>query len=108
MLAMVKALIGITAVALAAVGCSPAASWHASWHSGWAKPGMTGEVFEQDVRACDRQAMVASAGQSGHQGSATAGARTVNPAQPTLQSDEHEKAYINCMKGKGYSQTKGS
>jgi hypothetical protein len=52
--------------------------------------------------------MVASAGQPGHQGSATAGARTVNPAQPTLQSDEHEKAYINCMKGKGYSQTKGS
>jgi hypothetical protein len=26
---MVKTLIGITAVALGAVGCSPAASWHA-------------------------------------------------------------------------------
>jgi hypothetical protein len=105
---MVKALIGITAVALAAAGCSPAASWHASWHSGWSKPGMTGEVFEQDVRACDRTAMQVAASQPGHRGSATAGTRTVNPAQPTFFSAEHEKAYVDCMKGKGYTATKAS
>jgi hypothetical protein len=107
-MAMTKTLIGIAVVILAAAGCSPAASWHASWHSGWSKPGMTGEVFEQDVRACDRQAMAASAGQPGHQGSATAGGRTVNPAQPTFFSAEHEKAYTECMRGKGYTATKGN
>jgi hypothetical protein len=107
-MAMTKTLIGIAVVILAAAGCSPAASWHASWHSGWSKPGMTGEVFEQDVRACDRQAMAASAGQPGHQGSATAVGRTVNPAQPTFFSAEHEKAYVDCMKGKGYTATKGN
>jgi hypothetical protein len=105
---MVKALIGITAVTLAAAGCSPAASWHSSWHSGWSKPGMTGETFERDVLACDRTAMKVAASQPGHQGSATAGARTVNPAQPTFFSDEHEKAYVDCMKGKGYTATKAN
>jgi hypothetical protein len=106
---MVKALIGIAALAVTAAGCSPAASWHASWHSGWSKPGMTGEVFEQDVRACDRTAMQVAAGQPGHQASATgAGGRTVNPAQPTFFSAEHEKAYADCMRGKGYTATKGN
>jgi hypothetical protein len=95
-------------LAIVAAGCSPAASWHASWHSGWSKPGMTGEVFEQDVRTCDREAMQAAAGEPGHRGSATVGTRTVNPAQPTLQGGEHEKAYVACMKGKGYTPTKGS
>ena len=71
---MVKMLIGITAVALAVAGCSPAAPWHASWHSGWSKPDMTGEAFEQDVRACDRTAMQVAGGDPGHRGSATAGA----------------------------------
>ena len=105
---MVKRVIGIAAVALTAAGCASAAPWHASWHSGWSKPGMTGEVFERDVQACDRTAMQVAAGQPGHQGSGTAGARTVNPAQPTFFSDEHEKAYIDCMKSKGYTPTKGS
>ena len=105
---MVKLLIGMAVVSVATAGCSPAAPWHASWHSGWSKPGMTGEAFEQDVRACDRQAMVAAAGQPGHQGSAMAGARTVNPAQPTFFSNEHEKAYVECMKSKGYTPGKGS
>jgi hypothetical protein len=69
-----KALLGgATALAIVAAGCSPAASWHASWHSGWSKPGMTGEVFEQDVRTCDREAMQAAAGEPGHRGSATVG-----------------------------------
>jgi hypothetical protein len=58
------------------------------------------------VRACDRTAMQVEASEPGHRGSATAGARTVNPAQPTIFSDEHEKAYVNCMKGKGYTATK--
>lgn len=103
---MVKVLIGITVAALAAAGCSPAASWHASWHSGWSKPGMTGDAFERDVQACDRTAMQVAGGQPGHRGSATVGARTVDPAQPTFFSDEHKKAYIDCMQGKGYTATK--
>jgi hypothetical protein len=103
-----KALLGATALAIMAAGCSPAASWHASWHSGWSKPGMTGEAFEQDVMACDREAMRVAAGQPGHQGSATAGARTVNPAQPSFFSAEHQKGYVDCMKSKGYTPTKGS
>jgi hypothetical protein len=103
-----KLLATITVVAFSAAGCSAAAPWHASWHSGWSKPGMTGEVFEQTVRACDREAMRLAAGQPGHQGSAVAGARTVNPAQPTLRAGEHEKPYVECMKNKGYTPTKGS
>jgi len=101
-----KLLVGITALVLTAAGCAAAPPWHASWHSGWSKPGMTGEAFEQDVRACDLEAMRVAAAQPGHQGSATAGARTVNPAQPTLWSDEHNKAYTACMKNKGYTATK--
>jgi hypothetical protein len=69
---------------------------------------MTGEVFEQDVRACDRTAMQVAGSEPGHRGSATAGARTVNPAQPTFFSAEHEKAYVECMKGKGYTATKSN
>jgi hypothetical protein len=103
-----RVLLGATVLALSAAGCSPAASWHASWHSGWSKPDMTGEAFEADVRACDLQAMQTMAGQPGHQGSAMAGARLVNPAQPTMWSNEHTKAYTECMKSKGYTATKGS
>jgi hypothetical protein len=69
---------------------------------------MTGEAFEHDVRACDRQAMQVSAGQPGHQGSATVGARTVNPTDPTLETSEHKKAYVECMKSKGYTPTKSN
>jgi hypothetical protein len=75
---------------------------------GLVQAGMTGETFERDVLACDRTAMKVAAGQPGHEGSATAGARTVNPAQPTFFSDEHEKAYVDCMKGKGYTATKAN
>jgi hypothetical protein len=69
---------------------------------------MTGEAFEADVRACDLQAMQAMAGQPGHQASATVGTRLVNPAQPTQWSNEHTKAYTECMKKKGYTPTKSS
>lgn len=102
-----KACAPVVVTVLLAAGCAAAAPWHASWHSGWSKPGMTGESFEQDVRACDREAMRASAGQPGHQASATIGARTVNPTDQTVESREHKKAYVECMQGKGYVSTKG-
>lgn len=102
-----KFLAGIVALALSAAGCSAVTPRHATWHSGWTKPGLTGEVFEQDVRACDRAAIRVGIGQPGlHGSSVTAGGTTPNPAQLSLEADEHQKRYAECMKSKGYTSTK--
>ena len=68
---------------------------------------MTGEAFEADVRACDREAMRVAAAQPGHTGAGSGGPRTVGPG-PTapLRQAEHEKAYADCMKSKGYAANK--
>ncbi len=97
---------GLAVLAIAAGGCATAPGAHARWHTGWDKPGMTGEAFEQDVRQCDRTAMQVAAAQPGHQATAPA-PRTAGPASlAPLKQVEHEKAYADCMKGKGYTEMK--
>lgn len=103
-----KVFIALATVALTVSGCAAAPPWHARWHAGWSKPGMTGEAFETDVRACDREANRVAAAEPGHQGVAAQGSRTASPTAPGLRRVEHEKAYVECMKGKGYTPTKGS
>jgi hypothetical protein len=70
---------------------------------------MTGEAFERDVRDCDRTANRVAAAEPGHQTAGSAGPRTVGPA-PTapLRQAEHQQAYVECMKSKGYTQTKAN
>lgn len=101
---------GLVVLALTAGGCATAPGAHARWHTGWDKPGMTGEVFEQDVRACDREANRVQAAEPGHSSVATpGGARTTGPASMApLRQAEHEKAYAECMKTKGYKATKSN
>jgi hypothetical protein len=101
-----KVIAGIFAVAATLAGCATAPDWHAGWHSGWAKPGMTGEAFEKDVRDCDAQAMHVAAAQPGHRAQGAAGMRGSSPTAPIERSSEHEKAYRDCMASKGYTAKK--
>jgi hypothetical protein len=98
--------LGLVAVAVTTSSCATAPGAHARWHTGWDKPGMTGEAFEADVRACDREAMGVAAAEPGHQTVGAGGPRTAVPVAPSLRQAEHEKAYAACMKGKGYTATK--
>jgi hypothetical protein len=68
---------------------------------------MTGEAFEQDVRDCDRTANKVAAMEPGHRAPATTGgARATAPGPMAAQRQiEHERAYAECMKTKGYTQT---
>jgi hypothetical protein len=102
-----KTLAGLAVLALTAAGCAATPPWHASWHAGWSKPEMTGEAFEADVRNCDREAMRVAAAEPGHQAVASPGTRSTSPTAPTQRRAEHEKAYRDCMKAKGYTATKG-
>ena len=101
-------VIGGIAVALAVGGCATAPGAHARWHTGWDKPGMTGEAFEADVRDCDREANRVAALEPGHRTpSQPGGARTTGPGSLASQRQiEHERAYSDCMKSKGYTATK--
>ena len=101
---------GLAVLALIAAGCATAPGAHARWHTGWDKPGMTGEAFEQDVRACDREANRVAAAEPGHSSVATpGGARGTGPASMApLRQAEHERAYVGCMKAKGYTPTKSN
>jgi hypothetical protein len=88
-------------------GCATRPGAHARWHTGWEKAGMTGEAFEQDVRDCDRVANRVAAMEPGHRAPATISTgRTTTPGPPPTQRQaEHESAYTDCMKSKGYTQT---
>jgi len=104
---MVATAAGVATLAVVAGGCATATGAHARWHTGWDKPGMTGEAFEQDVRQCDRQAMQVAGAQPGHQSVASPGSRTTGPGSlAPLRQAEHERAYADCMRGKGYTATK--
>src|SRR5262245_29717847 len=97
---------GLAVLAIVAGGCATAPGAHARWHTGWDKPGMTGEAFEQDVRLCDRQAMQVAGAEPGHV-TTSPGPRTAGPAPlAPLKQAEHQKAYADCMKAKGYAETK--
>lgn len=101
--------VGLAALAITASGCATAPGAHARWHTGWDKPGMTGEAFEQDVRQCDREAMRVAAAQPGHRAAGAPGPRMTGPGpMAPLRQAEHEKAYADCMKGKGYTATKAN
>src|SRR5262245_40589422 len=102
------AVAGILGLSLSVTGCATAPGAHARWHTGWDKPGMTGEAFEQDVRDCDRVANKVAAMEPGHRAEmSTGGARTTGSgAMPAQRQAEHERAYSDCMKGKGYTATK--
>jgi hypothetical protein len=95
-------------VALSVGGCATAPGAHARWHTGWDKPGMTGESFERDVRDCDREADRVMAMEPGHRApQQPGGARSTGPGPMASQRHlEHERAYTDCMKGKGYTATK--
>jgi len=99
---------GLSMLALTAAGCATAPGAHARWHTGWEKPGMTGEAFELDVRDCDRVANKVAAMEPGHRASMSpGGARTTGaPPMAAQRQAEHERAYSDCMKGKGYTATK--
>jgi hypothetical protein len=100
---------GLVVLAFVAGGCATAPGAHARWHTGWDKPGMTGEAFEQDVRACDREANRVMAAEPGHQTAGSPGPRTVGPAPSApLRQAEHDQAYAACMKSKGYTATKSN
>ena len=103
----VSALFGSVAVALVVGGCATAPGAHARWHTGWMKPGMTGDTFELDVRDCDRTANKVAAMEPGHRApQAPGGARATAPGPMAAQRQiEHERAYTDCMKSKGYTQT---
>lgn len=98
---------GVVLLALGA-GCATRPGAHARWHTGWDKAGMTGEAFEADVRECDRAAMRVAAGQPGHLSTQApgGGARVMGPGPMAPQRQaEHERAYRDCMRGKGYTAT---
>lgn len=106
----VSAVVGSVAMALAVGGCATAPGAHARWHTGWEKAGMTGETFEADVRACDREANRVAAHEPGHHsggaGAAPGGARATGASpMASRRQIEHERAYVACMIGKGYTQT---
>jgi hypothetical protein len=91
-----------------AAGCATAPGAHARWHTGWDKPGMTGVAFEQDVRDCDREANRVMAAEPGHRAPTAppGGARATGPGPLASQRQvEHERAYADCMKSKGYIAT---
>jgi len=69
---------------------------------------MTGEAFEIDVRACDREANRVAALEPGHRAPQQPGvARTTGPGPLTRQRQiEQESAYSACMNSKGYTATK--
>jgi hypothetical protein len=98
---------GLTVVLLIATGCATRPGAHARWHTGWDKPGMTGTQFELDVRDCDRTANRVAAMEPGHRApQMPGGARATGPGPLAAQrQQEHERAYADCMKGKGYTQT---
>ena len=98
---------GLAVLVLVATGCATRPGAHARWHTGWEKAGMTGEAFELDVRDCDRVANRVAAMEPGHRApSAPGGARPTTPGSlPAQRQTEHERAYADCMKGKGYTQT---
>lgn len=99
-------LAALLALTVATAGCATAPGAHARWHTGWEKPGMTGEAFEVDVRECDREAMRVAAGEPGHRAgvSRPGGTRATGPGPlEGLRQAEHEQAYADCMKGKGYT-----
>lgn len=104
---VLAASLGGVVLVLAIAGCATAPGAHAPWHTGWARPGMTGEEFEVDVRDCDRTANTVAAMEPGHRASqAAAGARGTGPGPLAAQRQiEHERAYTECMKGKGYTPT---
>jgi hypothetical protein len=102
----VSALFCSVAVALVVGGCATAPGAHARWHTGWTKPDMTGEAFELDVRDCDRTANRVAAMEPGHRAPQAPGARVTAPGPMASQRQiEHEQAYTDCMKSKGYTQT---
>lgn len=103
----VSALFGSVAVALVMGGCATAPGAHARWQTGWMKPGVTGDAFEPDVRDCDRIANKVAAMEPGHRApQAPGGARATAPGPMAAQRQiEHERAYTECMKSKGYTQT---
>lgn len=103
----VRALFTGLAVVSVAAGCAVAPGAHARWHTGWDKPGMTGQTFEADVRACDREAMRAAASEPGHRAgvSPPGGARATGPAPLAGLRRNEQRAYTDCMKAKGYTQT---
>jgi hypothetical protein len=105
---LVSVLIVGVAVTVAVGGCATAPGAHARWHTGWDKPGMTGEAFEMDVRDCDREANRVAAMEPGHRApQQPGGARTTGPGPMASQRQiEHERAYSDCMKNKGYTATK--
>lgn len=98
---------GLAVLALVSTGCATRPGAHARWHTGWEKAGMTGEAFELDVRDCDRVANKVAAMEPGHRAPATTGgARTTGPGPLAGQRQiEHQRAYTECMKSKGYTQT---
>jgi hypothetical protein len=103
---VISALFGSVAVALVLGGCATAPGAHARWHTGWMKPNMTGDAFEMDVRDCDRTANKVAALEPGHRAPQAGGARATGPGpMPSLRQSEHEQAYADCMKSKGYTQT---
>ena len=89
---------GLVVLSVVAAGCATAPGAHARWHTGWDKPGMTGEAFEADVRACDREAMRVAAAQPGHTGAGSGGPRTVGPG-PTAPLRQADEALIALREG---------
>jgi hypothetical protein len=70
---------------------------------------MTGEEFERDVRDCDREANRVAAMEPGHRApqQPPGGARSTAPGPMAGQRQiEHERAYTDCMKSKGYTATR--
>jgi hypothetical protein len=104
---IVSTISGTLAVSLVLTGCATAPGAHARWHTGWSKAGMTGDAFEMDVRDCDRTANKVAAMEPGHRApQAPGGARATAPGPMASQRQiEHERAYTECMKSKGYAQT---
>ena len=96
---------GLAVLTLAGAGCATRPGAHARWHTGWEKPGMTGEAFELDVRDCDRIANRVAAMEPGHRAPQAPGPRpTGSGPVPGQRQLEHERAYTECMKSKGYVQ----
>jgi hypothetical protein len=102
-------VVGGVVLVLAISGCKTAPGAHARWHTGWDKAEMTGEEFERDVRDCDREANRVAAMEPGHRAGqqSPGGARGTGPGPMASQRQiEHERAYADCMKGKGYTATR--
>lgn len=103
----VSVVVGGVALVIAVGGCATSPGAHARWHTGWDKSGMTGEEFERDVRACDREANRVAAMEPGHRAQPPGGARSTAPGPMAAQRQiEHERAYADCMKSKGYTATR--